>query len=359
MGRSQPTFAHPECDIYDYVENDDGTLTVGGVREFPEGLIYEPANETNIKRHLASSKRVNQECWRCSDCGFQLGEFHFLDYSGTRHLAEDMYRMRVILNAPSLHLLGVSYGTTVMSTYATLFPESTGLLVLDASVTPVPDMYHWASTDARTVNQRINYVIFSCEERDFADPGSCPVDNIRECIGDIASSYNDVGVSPGSSLRFRLNLLVRGMFEGLATEVCEAAAAGDIGTLEEIFATIRGVTNDIKESRPDFNATLAKSKPTSDDFVVGNPNYATITVGSPILPWLVNAQDRAGSIYDEDEFVAETQEFNARFTGAGTGRPGLTFMSQYRYVYYWPEAVPVPPAGHPSLTGKYGATIVL
>jgi hypothetical protein len=38
----------------------------------------------------------------------------FISDSGTRQLAEDLERFRLLIEAPALSLYGISYGTTVM-----------------------------------------------------------------------------------------------------------------------------------------------------------------------------------------------------------------------------------------------------
>ena len=74
----------------------------------------------SIKASLEPHKRRVENCWTCDDCDFQLSEvqpdgnrstYHFLEYSGSRQLAEDMERIRILFRAPVLHLYGVSYGT--------------------------------------------------------------------------------------------------------------------------------------------------------------------------------------------------------------------------------------------------------
>ena len=57
----------------------------------------------------------------------------FLD-SGTRQLVEDMGRFMVLIEATKLSLYGISYGTTVMGTFANMFPDYVDLFIVDGSV---------------------------------------------------------------------------------------------------------------------------------------------------------------------------------------------------------------------------------
>ena len=65
----------------------------------------------------------------------------------TENTARDLDHVRGILGEDRLNLYGLSYGTDLMGTYATLFPEATGRMVLDSSVDPAHR--YFALGDAR------------------------------------------------------------------------------------------------------------------------------------------------------------------------------------------------------------------
>lgn len=54
-------------------------------------------------------------------------------YMGTSSVARDMELLRALLKLPQLDYLGYSYGTMLGATYATIFPENAGKLVLDSA----------------------------------------------------------------------------------------------------------------------------------------------------------------------------------------------------------------------------------
>ncbi|NHB85435.1 alpha/beta hydrolase [Tessaracoccus sp. HDW20] len=72
------------------------------------------------------SARFAQEC--------RDGSGILLDHLTTIDVVRDLDLLRHLLGAEKLNYVGVSYGTYVGSMYATLFPHSTGRLVLDAAV---------------------------------------------------------------------------------------------------------------------------------------------------------------------------------------------------------------------------------
>lgn len=60
-------------------------------------------------------------------------------YFNTQQTARDMDLIRVVLGLETLNYLGFSYGTQLGASYAALFPERVGLMVLDGAVDPTVD----------------------------------------------------------------------------------------------------------------------------------------------------------------------------------------------------------------------------
>jgi pimeloyl-ACP methyl ester carboxylesterase len=74
--------------------------------------------------------------WFAQKCKDGTGEM--LAYIGTTASARDMESIRIGLGVPTLNYLGFSYGTALGAVYATLFPTSTGRLILDGAVDMAP-----------------------------------------------------------------------------------------------------------------------------------------------------------------------------------------------------------------------------
>lgn len=79
---------------------------------------------------------LNDAQWFADKCKAGSGEL--LAYIGTTASARDMESIRVGLDVAKLDYLGFSYGTALGAVYATLFPNSTGHLVLDGAVDMAP-----------------------------------------------------------------------------------------------------------------------------------------------------------------------------------------------------------------------------
>jgi len=79
---------------------------------------------------------LNDAQWFADKCKAGTGEM--LAYIGTTASARDMESIRVGLGVEKLDYLGFSYGTALGAVYATLFPNSTGHLILDGATDMEP-----------------------------------------------------------------------------------------------------------------------------------------------------------------------------------------------------------------------------
>lgn len=61
-----------------------------------------------------------------------------LDHDTTADVARDMNLLRQAVGAPRLNYIGLSYGTGLGAIYANLFPATTGRMVFDGNLNPVP-----------------------------------------------------------------------------------------------------------------------------------------------------------------------------------------------------------------------------
>ncbi|HYH73638.1 MAG TPA: alpha/beta hydrolase [Nocardioides sp.] len=90
-----------------------------------------PVSDEQIDEAFAQIQEVADAC--AEEYGDALGTFNTVD------TARDMDRLREALGDEQLTYLGYSYGTTLGSTYAELFPDKVRAMVLDAAVDPDVD----------------------------------------------------------------------------------------------------------------------------------------------------------------------------------------------------------------------------
>jgi pimeloyl-ACP methyl ester carboxylesterase len=101
---------------------------LAGLPPFPVGARQDMAWEQTWSRFDA----------RCAARGGSL-----IDHDTTADAARDMNLLREAVADPVLNYYGESYGTLLGATYASLFPEKTGRMILDGNVNPVT----WTATD--------------------------------------------------------------------------------------------------------------------------------------------------------------------------------------------------------------------
>jgi pimeloyl-ACP methyl ester carboxylesterase len=90
-----------------------------------------PTTDQQLDDAFALTKEIADGC--AKEYGDALGTFNTVD------TARDMEQLRQSLGDEKLTYLGYSYGTTLGSTYAELFPDKTRALVLDGVVDPTID----------------------------------------------------------------------------------------------------------------------------------------------------------------------------------------------------------------------------
>ncbi|GAA3566453.1 alpha/beta hydrolase [Amycolatopsis ultiminotia] len=88
----------------------------------------EPANADQEQQRVAVASKIAGACAEHSAA--------LLPHITTQNAARDMDRIRTALGKDKLDYLGYSYGTKLGATYATMFPGSTGRMVLDSVVDP-------------------------------------------------------------------------------------------------------------------------------------------------------------------------------------------------------------------------------
>ncbi|GAA3657289.1 alpha/beta hydrolase [Microbacterium marinilacus] len=118
-----------------------------------------------------------------------------LEFITTDQSARDMDLLRGVLGDEKLTYLGYSYGTFLGATYAKLFPERVGRLVLDGAIDPSVSGTDVGTTQAVGFEQALRTYMESCLETD-----GCPFDgSVDQAMGDLSALLASVDRSPLSS----------------------------------------------------------------------------------------------------------------------------------------------------------------
>ena len=113
-----------------------------------------PTSEAQLDDAFDLAQRVADGC--AKEYGDALGTFNTVD------TAHDMEQLRQSLGDKQLTYLGYSYGTTLGSTYAELYPDKVRALVLDGAVDPDTDPQASAEEGAKAMEVGFNAFAKNC-----------------------------------------------------------------------------------------------------------------------------------------------------------------------------------------------------
>jgi pimeloyl-ACP methyl ester carboxylesterase len=133
-----------------------------------------PTTEAQLDDAFTLTKQVADGC--AKEYGDALGTFNTVD------TARDLEQLRQSLGDDKLTYLGYSYGTTLGSTYAELFPDKTRALVLDGAVDPDTDQKTDAEESAKAFEAGFDAFAANC----VGLIAGCPVGaNPRQFVTDL------------------------------------------------------------------------------------------------------------------------------------------------------------------------------
>jgi pimeloyl-ACP methyl ester carboxylesterase len=133
-----------------------------------------PTTDAQLDDAFALTKEIADGC--AKEYGDALGTFNTVD------TARDMEQLRQSLGDEKLTYLGYSYGTTLGSTYAELFPDKTRALVLDAAVDPNTDPKTDAEASAKAFEAGFDAFAANC----VGLIAGCPIgQNPRQFVMDL------------------------------------------------------------------------------------------------------------------------------------------------------------------------------
>lgn len=97
------------------------------------------------------------------DPKFDMEGYKFYNYVGTGDLAGDLDVLRRAIGSSTMSFYGISYGTFVATTYASIFPEYTHRMVLNGVMDPTPDYFAQAELQTRAFAEISEHLIGLCQ----------------------------------------------------------------------------------------------------------------------------------------------------------------------------------------------------
>lgn len=140
-----------------------------------------------------------------------------LEFITTVNAAHDMDLIRAVLGDARLNYLGYSYGTFLGATYANLYPEKAGRLVLDGAIDPSVSSLEVGTTQALGFESALRAYMQDC-----LDSGSCPfsgtVDEAMADLGALLASVDRVPLENGDGRLLGADSLMTGIIAALYSQ---------------------------------------------------------------------------------------------------------------------------------------------
>lgn len=122
----------------------------------------------------------------------EAGSDGILPFITTENAARDMDLLRAVLGDPQLNYLGYSYGTFLGATYAKLYPEKVGRLVLDGAIDPSISGLDVGTTQAIGFESALRAYMTDC-----LGQSDCPFQgSVDEAMADLGTLLASVDRSP-------------------------------------------------------------------------------------------------------------------------------------------------------------------
>lgn len=215
-----------------------------------------------------------------------------LPYITTVNAARDMDLIRAVLGDKQLNYLGYSYGTFLGATYAQLYPEKAGRLVLDGAIDPSVPGLEVGATQALGFESALRAYMQNC-----LDSGNCPfsgsVDEAMADLGALLASADRTPLENGDGRLMGVDALMTAIIAALysqdswdyLTQALEEALQGDPTTAFVLADFYNGRENGtyIDNSSEAFRAYNCMDYPVEDDPAAEAAITAKIAEGAPTI----------------------------------------------------------------------------
>ena len=115
-----------------------------------------------------------------------------LEHVSTVDAARDMDLIRAVLGEDTLNYLGFSYGTFLGTTYAALFPENVGRMVLDGAIDPTTTVEEDTLVQAEGFENALRAYVTDCQTG-----ANCPLTgSVDDGMTQIATLFDTIEASP-------------------------------------------------------------------------------------------------------------------------------------------------------------------
>ncbi|MFK0240621.1 alpha/beta hydrolase [Microbacterium sp. NPDC090281] len=215
-----------------------------------------------------------------------------LPYITTINAARDMDLIRAVLGDKELNYLGYSYGTFLGATYAKLYPEKAGRLVLDGAIDPAVPGLEVGATQALGFESALRAYMQDC-----LDSGECPfngtVDEAMADLGALLASVDSTPLKSGDGRMLGADSLMTAIIAalysqdswGYLTQALDEALQGDPTSAFFLADFYNGRENGAytDNSAEAFRAYNCMDYPVENDPAAEAATNAKIAAGAPTI----------------------------------------------------------------------------
>jgi pimeloyl-ACP methyl ester carboxylesterase len=195
-------------------------------RDAARAKVYDFGTEAGIAAVLADNKAI------ASQCAAQTGPV--LGHIDTVSAAKDLDILRAVVNDAKLNYLGYSYGTFLGSTYASLFPDNVGRMVLDGALDPSISNEELTMGQAVAFEKAIRAYVANCQQGEGC-PLTGDVDSGVQQIRDLIAAVQNTAWQAKDGRMVNATMFVSGLITPLyndqswpaLTQALEGALKGD------------------------------------------------------------------------------------------------------------------------------------
>lgn len=217
----------------------------------------------------------------------------------TVSVARDMDVLRAVLGDEKLYYLGYSYGTQLGATYAEIYPDHVGRLVLDGAVDILLDSEESSLRQAEGFENALGNFIDWCLGRPESCPLQGPAENARKQIAQLALDARAEPLPSDGTVPVNGNLMIYGIvvtlydeasweyLEIALTEALERDTARTFYELANFYLDRDGMTGEyLSNSTPVFTAINCLDAPQEEWTIKQQLEFAqSVNEVSPTFGW--------------------------------------------------------------------------
>lgn len=260
-------------------------LDAAGMDDYLYGIPVAPRGTPEWEAELLETHKTFADACEANSGGI-------LEHITTINSARDMDLIRAVLGDKQLNYLGFSYGTFLGATYAKLYPEKAGRLVLDGAIDPSVPGLEVGATQALGFESALRAYMQDC-----LDSGECPfngtVDDAMADLGALLASADRLPLENGDGRMMGADAMMTAIIAALysqeswsyLTQALTEALQGDPATAFYLADFYNGREDGtyIDNSSEAFRAYNCMDYPVEDDPAAEEATMAKIREGAPTI----------------------------------------------------------------------------